>query len=190
MLAPSAAPPRVNTKRLPLLPLPIRTRSSTYVVFRTTVDGGASEEVRALVLESPDALSFLRRPPSAMDVYGWPPRREPCTLHFTARPRSTPRPAAQIVICKGTAGESLASPLSESGHFPATVVEMISVAEESNTLDTVLVDIADDLERRTFRRLDLMVRLLEPVMLLVLAGIVLCVVIALLLPVIKMSSTL
>jgi len=89
-----------------------------------------------------------------------------------------------------TAGESLAAPLSQSGHFPATVVEMISVAEESNTLDTVLVDVADDLEKRTFRRLDLMVRMIEPVMLLVLAGIVLFVVIALLLPVIKMSSTL
>ena len=70
-----------------------------------------------------------------------------------------------------------------------TVVEMISVAEESNTLDQVLVEIADGLERRTVRRLDLVVRLLEPMMLLVLAIVVLCVVIALLMPVIKMSST-
>ncbi len=87
-----------------------------------------------------------------------------------------------------TAGESLAGPLSQSGHFPATVVEMISVAEESNTLETVLVEISDDLEIRTFRRLDLAVRLVEPLMLMILAGVVLCVVIALLLPVIKMSE--
>lgn len=87
-----------------------------------------------------------------------------------------------------TAGESLATPLGKSGHFPVTVVEMISVAEESNSLDTVLVDIADGLEVRTQRNLDLLVRMLEPVMLLVMAGIVLFVVIALLLPVIKMSS--
>jgi general secretion pathway protein F len=66
---------------------------------------------------------------------------------------------------------------------------MIAVAEESNTLDAVLVNIADGLERRTWRQLDLFVRLLEPVMLLILAGAVLVVVIALLLPVIKMSST-
>ena len=66
---------------------------------------------------------------------------------------------------------------------------MIAVAEESNTLDRVLVEIADGLEKRTSRRLDLVVRLLEPIMLLVLAGAVLLVVIALLLPVIKMSST-
>ena len=87
-----------------------------------------------------------------------------------------------------TSGESLAQPLSKSGHFPTTVVEMITVAEESNTLDTVLVDIADGLEKRTSRRLDLLVRMLEPMMLLLMAGIVLVVVIALLLPVIKMSQ--
>ena len=88
-----------------------------------------------------------------------------------------------------TAGESLAKPLAASGHFPRTVVEMISVAEESNTLDEILVDIADGLETRTSRHLTLLVRLLEPIMLLILAGAVLFVVIALLLPVIKMSST-
>ena len=79
-------------------------------------------------------------------------------------------------------------PLAACGHFPITVVEMISVAEESNTLDTVLVEIANGLERRTQRRLELMVRLIEPVMLLLLASVVLVVVLALLMPVIKMSA--
>ena len=88
-----------------------------------------------------------------------------------------------------TAGETLASPLAASGHFPDTVVEMITVAEESNTLDSVLVDIADGLEKRTSRALDLAVRLLEPIMLLLMAGIVLFVVVALLVPIIRMSST-
>lgn len=89
-----------------------------------------------------------------------------------------------------SAGQSLAVPLKASGYFPTDVVEMIAVAEESNTLDEVLINIADSLERRTGRALDLFVRLLEPIMLLVLAAIVLCVVIALLLPILKMSSTL
>ncbi|HND52430.1 MAG TPA: type II secretion system F family protein [Pirellulaceae bacterium] len=88
-----------------------------------------------------------------------------------------------------SAGQSLAGPLANCGYFPRTVVEMIAVAEESNSLDKVLVEIADGLEKRTFRQLDLFVRLLEPIMLLVLAVVVLLVVIALLLPVIKMSST-
>jgi len=88
-----------------------------------------------------------------------------------------------------SAGQSLAKPLAASGYFPSEVVEMIAVAEESNTLETVLTGIADSLERRTFRRLEIMVRLLEPMMLLLLAGVVLVVVIALLMPVMKMSTT-
>src|SRR5206468_7506751 len=88
-----------------------------------------------------------------------------------------------------SSGQSLAGPLGSSGHFPKMVVEMIAVAEESNTLDQVLVDLADDLEKQTSRQLDLFVRLLEPIMLMVLAGIVLVVVIALLVPVIKMGQT-
>ena len=51
------------------------------------------------------------------------------------------------------------------------------------------MDVADGLENRTSRKLDLLVRMLEPAMLLVMAGMVLTVVIALLLPVIKMSQT-
>ena len=88
-----------------------------------------------------------------------------------------------------SSGQSLAAPLASSGHFPKMVVEMIAVAEESNTLDSVLVGLADDLEKRTSRQLDLFVRLLEPLMLIALAAVVLVVVIALLVPVIKMSST-
>ena len=84
-----------------------------------------------------------------------------------------------------TAGESLATPLAASGHFPPNVVEMVAVAEQSNMLETVLTDISDSLERETWRRLDLFVRLLEPVMLLVMASAVLVVVVALLLPILK-----
>ncbi len=88
------------------------------------------------------------------------------------------------------AGESLATPLRKSGYFPVSVVEMISVGEESNSLETVLPEIADSLEKRTFRRLDLFVRLLEPIMLLIMAILVLAVVLALLVPVLKSSTTL
>ncbi len=89
-----------------------------------------------------------------------------------------------------TAGESLATPLKSSGHFPADVVEMIGVAEQSNTLETVLTNIADSLEKQTWRRLDLLVRLLEPVMLLVMASAVLVIVVALLLPMLKSAMAL
>jgi general secretion pathway protein F/type IV pilus assembly protein PilC len=86
------------------------------------------------------------------------------------------------------AGDSLAAPLAACKYFPRDVVEMIAVGEESNSLETVLVDISQGLEKRTGRQLDLFVKLLEPVMLLVMAGIILVVVAGLLLPVFKMGS--
>ena len=80
-----------------------------------------------------------------------------------------------------SAGQPLAKPLAASGQFPPIVVEMIAVAEQANTLEKVLLEIADSLERRTWRRLDLAVRLIEPILLLIL--------IALLLPVLRMGTT-
>ena len=68
------------------------------------------------------------------------------------------------------AGEPLAEPLKASGMFPIEVIEMIAVAEESNQLEKVLVQIADTVERRTNRQVDVAVRLVEPMILVVIAG--------------------
>jgi general secretion pathway protein F/type IV pilus assembly protein PilC len=87
-----------------------------------------------------------------------------------------------------TAGQKLAAPLRRCKYFPTDVVEMIAVAEESNTLEKVLVDIANALEKRSARQLELFVKLLEPFMLLFMAAIVLVVVMGLLLPVFRMGT--
>lgn len=89
-----------------------------------------------------------------------------------------------------SAGKSLAKPLASSGQFPLEVVEMISVGEEANNLEQVLLDISDGMERRTYRKLELFVRLLEPLLLLVLAVMVLFLVVALLLPVFQSAGAL
>lgn len=88
-----------------------------------------------------------------------------------------------------SSGETLAKPLAECGLIPRPVMAMISVAEESNNLDNVLINIADGIDRQTSVQLDLFVRLLEPLTLLVMASAILFVLIALLLPVFQMSST-
>jgi general secretion pathway protein F/type IV pilus assembly protein PilC len=85
-------------------------------------------------------------------------------------------------------GKTLAEPLRACGQFPEEVVEMISVGEEANNLEQVLIDIADSMEQRTNRLLDTLVRLLEPVMLIVMAALVLFVVAALLLPMLRSSN--
>jgi general secretion pathway protein F/type IV pilus assembly protein PilC len=89
-----------------------------------------------------------------------------------------------------TAGVSLAAPLAACKHFPRDVVEMVAVGEESNNLETVLLDISNALDKRTSRQLELFVRLLEPVMLLVMAAVILFVVSGLVLPIFKMGSAL
>ena len=88
-----------------------------------------------------------------------------------------------------SAGETLARPLAECGIIPKPVMAMISVAEESNNLDNVLINVADGIDRKTERQLDIFVRLIEPVLLLVMGTIVMFVMVGLLLPVFEMTST-
>jgi general secretion pathway protein F/type IV pilus assembly protein PilC len=88
-----------------------------------------------------------------------------------------------------TAGNKLAEPLASCKYLPRDIVEMISVGEESNQLEKVLLDTANALDKRTARQLELMIRLMEPIMLLVMASVILTVVLGLLLPVFKMSKT-
>lgn len=85
-------------------------------------------------------------------------------------------------------GSSLATPLGKSGLFPLDIIDMIAIGEESNNLENVLVTIADSYEARTGRQIDLMVRLLEPLLLVGMAGIVAVIAVALLLPILTMSS--
>ncbi|MEO2049298.1 MAG: type II secretion system F family protein [Pirellulales bacterium] len=85
-------------------------------------------------------------------------------------------------------GKSLAGPLGASRQFPEEIVEMIAVGEEANNLEQVLIDIADSMERRTKQLLDIFVRMLEPILLTGIAGVVLFVVAALLLPIMQTAS--
>ena len=88
-----------------------------------------------------------------------------------------------------SSGRSLASPLAECGQFPVDVLEMIAVGEEANNLEQVLLNIAENMEQRTYRELDLFVKLLEPLMLLVMGVVILFIMVALLLPVFMATST-
>lgn len=86
-------------------------------------------------------------------------------------------------------GASLSNPLGRSNLFPLDIVDMIAVGEESNNLDNVLITIADSYEARTSRKIDLAVRMLEPLLLVAMAGVVAVIAIALLLPILTMSSS-
>ena len=85
-------------------------------------------------------------------------------------------------------GAALSTPLGESNLFPPAILDMIAVAEESNNLEEVLVQIADTNEVRTARAIDLGVRILEPILLLAMAIIVGGILIGLLLPILTMGA--
>jgi general secretion pathway protein F/type IV pilus assembly protein PilC len=87
-------------------------------------------------------------------------------------------------------GKHLSGPLSEGGLFPQQILAMISVAEESNKLDKVLLQIADTVERRTNRQVDQAVRLVEPAILCVVAAGIGFLALGLLLPIFTMASSL
>jgi general secretion pathway protein F/type IV pilus assembly protein PilC len=86
-------------------------------------------------------------------------------------------------------GNGLTPPMKKYDLIPAQTLEMIAVAEESNQLEKVLLKIADTVERRTNRQVDSAVRLLEPAILVLLAGVILFVALGLLYPIFSMSST-
>lgn len=86
------------------------------------------------------------------------------------------------------AGQPLATPLAESGLFTDEVIEMISVGESANNLDGVLVTIAQTIEGRIDRLLSSLIKLVEPLLLMFIAGIVVVVAMALILPLTQMSG--
>ncbi len=88
-----------------------------------------------------------------------------------------------------TAGDTLSKPLAASGLIPPQIMAMIRIAEESNTLDDVLVKIADRIDNRIERRLEVIVRMIEPLMLILIGSMVMFVIVGVLLPVFDLNSS-
>jgi general secretion pathway protein F/type IV pilus assembly protein PilC len=87
-------------------------------------------------------------------------------------------------------GKSLSEPLRKGGIFPDQIMAMLATAEESNRLDKVLLNIADTVERRTNRQVDQAVRLIEPLVLCLIAAGIGFMAIGLLLPIFTMAGSL
>lgn len=85
-------------------------------------------------------------------------------------------------------GDSLAGPLRKLDIFPRTVVQMIAVGEESGKLDEMLLKVGEIEERHMRARTKTLISLLAPALILVVGALVGFIVIALLLPIFKMSS--
>ncbi|MBM3246461.1 MAG: type II secretion system F family protein [Candidatus Omnitrophica bacterium] len=84
-------------------------------------------------------------------------------------------------------GLSFSQCLNESKLFPVFVANIVTVGEESGTLERALLRIADDYERDVDRTLKTLTQLLEPTIILVMGVIVGFIVLSMLLPIFQIS---
>lgn len=85
-------------------------------------------------------------------------------------------------------GQPMNRPLRKSGRFPPMVVHMISVGEKTGELSPMLNRVAITYEAQVNRRLATLTALLEPLMILVMGGIVFVIALAVLLPMLQMNT--
>ncbi len=100
------------------------------------------------------------------------------------------RDAVQSVHASIREGAGIAVPMGESHMFDDIVVNMVDVGEQTGELDRMLVKIADRYEIEVDRTVDTTFKIIEPLMLVAMAGIVGFIVFALFTPLLKMMQTL
>jgi type IV pilus assembly protein PilC len=83
----------------------------------------------------------------------------------------------------------MAEPLLETNVFPPMVVQMIGVGEQTGALDQMLNKIADFYEDEVDAAVVALTALLEPVMLVVMGGIVGVILIAMYMPIFNMAGS-
>jgi len=85
-------------------------------------------------------------------------------------------------------GHGMGQTLERSGLFPPLLVEMIKVGERSGDLEQMLERVADNYEREVETSLRQMTTVLEPLMTLVMAGMILFMMLAVLLPIFQLNQ--
>ncbi len=85
-------------------------------------------------------------------------------------------------------GESLAAPLTEHPVFPPMVVQMMAVGEDTGALDTMLHKISDFYDQEVEATTEALTALIEPLMIVVLGGIVGAMIVALYMPIFSLMN--
>jgi type IV pilus assembly protein PilC len=93
--------------------------------------------------------------------------------------------AMDDVIASVKSGGSISTPLREAPIFPGMVAQMIAVGEETGNLDTMLTKVADFYEAEVAAAIKAMTSILEPVMIVLVGGIVGFIVVAMYMPMFK-----
>jgi type IV pilus assembly protein PilC len=85
-------------------------------------------------------------------------------------------------------GEGISRPMGETGLFDDLVTNMVDVGEATGELDKMLLKVADSYEVALERRIDALFKLLEPALLILVAGFVGFIVVSLFLPLMTIMS--
>jgi general secretion pathway protein F len=85
-------------------------------------------------------------------------------------------------------GESIAEPLKRSGAFPPMVTHMIAIGERSGQLENMLENVSRAYEADVEIRVQALTSLLEPMMIVVMGGVVGFIALAILMPLIQMNQ--
>ncbi|MBN2694542.1 type II secretion system inner membrane protein GspF [bacterium] len=85
-------------------------------------------------------------------------------------------------------GESIAKPLKKSNLFPPIVTHMIAIGERSGQLEHMLENVATTYESQVENKLSSLTSLLEPFIIIFLGGVILLVVLAIMMPIMKMNQ--
>ena len=85
-------------------------------------------------------------------------------------------------------GSSLFNALDSSGHFPPMMMQMIASGENSGELDSMLARAATNQERELEDLIDTIVALFEPLMLVVMGGVVMVIVLSIMMPILSMNQ--
>lgn len=87
-------------------------------------------------------------------------------------------------------GEGMSKPMIGTGVFPPIVVSMVEVGEETGALPSMLIRVADVYEEEVDRAVEALTSMIEPLMIVFLAGIVGTIVIAMFMPMIRLIENL
>jgi general secretion pathway protein F len=89
-----------------------------------------------------------------------------------------------------TEGASVAAPLRASGEFPPMVTHMIEVGEQSGELESMLAKVSETYEEQVETTVTRLTALLEPILILIMVGIVLVIILATLVPLLQITTSL
>ena len=85
-------------------------------------------------------------------------------------------------------GASVAEPLRKSGEFPPIVTHMIAIGERTGDLEKMLERVANSYDTQVSNTVSTLTTLLEPIMILVMAGVVSFIVMSILLPILQLNQ--